>query len=388
MHIPLQKTTNQTCARTSEAWRFVTEEGLLKRHLLKQIVLRMKNRALGLVWDVLLEHVEEARLARIYLELQVSAPGKNVRAPDPPAPPIAKTLRPLGGVGIWLATATSSQGTQKTYVKGLVPGSPAQLSAIDIKDVLVRVDKCDLRASSAPDNGTQTAQFDTKLSSINSLIRGQAGTTVELEFVSEMGQQKIVTLRRVATAGPPTTPFPLHQSPWVTPEGKRISGPAYSDMKTPRERLLFAQFSSLASGKETLSETETLSSQQSGKKVVAWGSELDLNSKTKASDEITGKGGALKEWNEEKVYSRGDVSQLLFTASKERNEKNLEHVGRLTVRALSRTRTKIAFEAWLLSTIAGADVREACTLCGQPKLQREDVLSRTLSRTQLLVELV
>ncbi len=137
-------------------------------------------------------------------ELQVSAHGKNVRAPDPPAPTISKTLRPLGGVGIWLAPATSSQGTKKTYV--LVPGSP-QLSAIDIKDVLVRVDKYDLRTSSGPDTGTHTAQLDTKLSSINSLIRGQAGTTVELEFVSETGQQKTVRLRLVATAGPPT-PLP------------------------------------------------------------------------------------------------------------------------------------------------------------------------------------
>jgi hypothetical protein len=57
VHIPTQKTIDQTCARTAEAWRFVTEEGLLKRHVLTQIVLRMKNRALGLVWDVWLELV-------------------------------------------------------------------------------------------------------------------------------------------------------------------------------------------------------------------------------------------------------------------------------------------------------------------------------------------
>jgi hypothetical protein len=85
--------------------------------------------------------------------------------------------------------------------------------------------------------------------------------------------------------------------------------------------------------------------------------------------------------------TKNSVSQLLFTASKERNENILEHVGRLIVRALARTRTKTAFEAWLHSTIEGAAVREACTLCGQPKLQREDALSRTLSRTQLQGEL-
>ena len=139
--------------------------------------------------------------------------------------------------------------------------------------------------------------------------------------MSETGQQKTVRLRRVATAGPPTPPFPLHQSPWVMPGGKRTSGPAYSDMKTPREKILFAQFSSLASDNETHTETETHSNQLSGKKAIAWGPELDLNAKTRMSDEIAGNENALREWNEEKVYSRGDVSQLLFTASKERNEK-------------------------------------------------------------------
>ena len=83
-----------------------------------------------------------------------------------------------------------------------------QLSAIDIKDVLVAWTSTIYTQSSGPDTGTLTAQLDTKLSSINSLIRGQAGTTVELEFVSETGQQKTVRLRRVATAGPPTPPLP------------------------------------------------------------------------------------------------------------------------------------------------------------------------------------
>jgi hypothetical protein len=282
VHIPTQKTINQTCARTAEAWR---SGGSCQRKGFEEACVDAdcpahEEQSAGSILGclALLELVEEARLTRMYLELQlsaprknhgvqVSAPGKNVRAPDPPAPAIAKTLRPLEGVGIWLATATSSQGTKKTYVKGLVPGSPAQLSAIDIKDVLVRVDKYDVRASSGPDTGTHTAQIDTKLSIINSLIRGQAGTTVELEFVSETGQQNTVRLRRVATAGPPTPPSPLHQASWVTPEDKRISRPAYSDMKTPREKLLFAQFSSLASGNETHTETETHSSQLSGKKI-------------------------------------------------------------------------------------------------------------------------
>jgi hypothetical protein len=53
-------------------------------------------------------------------------------------------------------------------------------------------------------------------------------------------------------------------------------------MKTPREKLLFPQFSSLASGNETLTETETHSNQLSGKKVIALGPELDLNSKKKS----------------------------------------------------------------------------------------------------------
>jgi hypothetical protein len=77
-------------------------------------------------------------------------------------------------------------------------------------------------------------------------------------------------------------------------------------MKTPREKLLFAQFSSLASGNETHTETETHSNQLSGKKVIALGPELDLNSKKKVSDEIAGNESALREWNEEKVYSRSD----------------------------------------------------------------------------------
>ena len=204
---------------------------------MEQLLLRMNLRVLCVSWYIWHEFVEEARLARIDLE----------------TPAIAKG--PLGGVGIWLASAPSRQGSKKIYVKGLVPGSPAQLSVIDVNDVLVRVDKFD--CASRPlttgtglfpglDRGAQAEH--TKLSNVNSLIRGPAGTFVELEFLSDgpTGQQKIVTLRRVATAEPPSPPSALHHPPWGTRESKRMSAPSYSDMKTPREKLLFAQFSSLA----------------------------------------------------------------------------------------------------------------------------------------------
>jgi len=202
---------------------------------MEQLLLRMNLKLLCVSWHFWYELVEEARLARIHLETPATAKGS------------------LGGVGIWLASAPSRQGIKKIYVKGLVPGSPAQLSVIDVNDVLVRVDKfeCASRPQATGtglfpvlDRGAQAEH--TKLSNINSLIRGPAGTFVELEFLSETGQQKIVTLRRVATAEPPSPHSPLQQPPWDTTESKRMSAPSYSDMKTPRERLLFAQFSSLA----------------------------------------------------------------------------------------------------------------------------------------------
>jgi hypothetical protein len=198
------------------------------------LLLRMNLRVLCVSWEFWHELVE-VRLARILLE----------------TPAIAKG--PLGGVGIWLASAPSRERSKKIYVKGLVPGSPAQLSVIAINDVLVRVDKFECASrplTTGPglfpglERGAQAEH--TKLSNINSLIRGPAGTFVELEFLSETGKQKIVTLRRVATAEPPSPPSALHQSPWGTRENKRMSTPSYSDMKTPREKLLFAQFSSLA----------------------------------------------------------------------------------------------------------------------------------------------
>jgi hypothetical protein len=43
--------------------------------------------------------------------------------------------------------------------------------------------------------------------------------------------------------------------------------------------------------------------------VIALGPELDLNSKKKISDEIAGNESALREWNEEKVYSRSDYGR-------------------------------------------------------------------------------
>jgi hypothetical protein len=113
--------------------------------------------------------------------------------------------------------------------------SPAQLSTVEVNDVLVRVDSLVLRSKVTNSSPPLPAA---SLSDVNTRIRGVAGTSVELEFVTEGGEEKTVTLLRVAAA----SPGPARSATRKMPEGRQSSGPSYGDMKTPREKILFRQF--------------------------------------------------------------------------------------------------------------------------------------------------
>ena len=111
----------------------------------------------------------------------------------------AKNKRPsakVGGVGIWLSNREG-----KTCVSGLVPGFPAHLcSQIHVGDVLIKVDRLKLNSS-------------LKLSDVNTLIRGTAGTSIELALLDTAGTQKDVTLRRVANSLPRALPLVQQNTP-------------------------------------------------------------------------------------------------------------------------------------------------------------------------------
>ena len=95
--------------------------------------------------------------------------------------------RRMGGVGISLAMRqrTRSEGAE-TFVDGIISGFPAQeCGQIQIGDVLVKVDRLKLTRA-------------TKLQDVNTLIRGMAGTHVELTFMDAARREKAVSLVRVA----------------------------------------------------------------------------------------------------------------------------------------------------------------------------------------------
>jgi len=129
----------------------------------------------------------------------------------------AKNKRPsakVGGVGIWL-----SNHEGKTCVSGLVPGFPAHLcSQIHVGDVLIKVDRLKLNSC-------------LKLSDVNTLIRGTAGTSVELALLDTAGTQKDVTLRRVANSLPRAVPL-MQQT---TPSRANTPWISEADLYTPQK---------------------------------------------------------------------------------------------------------------------------------------------------------
>ena len=121
--------------------------------------------------------------------------------------------RRMGGVGISLASRPrEGNKSLETYVSGIIPGFPAHDSGqICVDDVVVMVDRLKLTRA-------------TKLTDVNTLIRGTAGTCVELTLIDAMGNQKTVSLARVAHdkgAGS------IQLSP------SRSSAPSSSDLFTP-----------------------------------------------------------------------------------------------------------------------------------------------------------
>ena len=151
------------------------------------------------------------------------------------------------------------------------------------------------------------------------LFRGVVGTTVELEFVTEKGSAKVVTLRRgcrVAAGAPASPPSPLtpqQQLPWQTPDSKSMCVPSLADMKTPRERLLF-QSMQISSTSPPASRYSTPTptvlppppssySQSSMIRAEVWAGE------GRATRHVT----SLEEWHTDRIYSRADVAQLLFS---------------------------------------------------------------------------
>ena len=64
---------SQACARCAGAWRIVTEEELWKRHVMTEILVRLKKRALSFFWDVWVGFVDERGVVLASEELRNSA---------------------------------------------------------------------------------------------------------------------------------------------------------------------------------------------------------------------------------------------------------------------------------------------------------------------------
>ena len=120
----------RSAAAALERWLAAVSELRRARRCLTRAACRMRFGASDRAFCAWLEHTEDTKLSKLYAELGVpleSNPRQKTPAAPASAPPpsLAKDLK-FGGVGIWLAMR--ERGADRSiYVKGLVPGSPAQV---------------------------------------------------------------------------------------------------------------------------------------------------------------------------------------------------------------------------------------------------------------------